>query len=293
MPPINQAIESVTRLTQMIHEEIAKFGEQQTQYAALQSSLELLRSRYRLERSYISQFTEWYGEKNWYRRGLLVLWVASATILIGAMMSAIEAAILVSMLLYFLVTYIADNHYTTTITQDAIFARDVLAYEEQLKTLFESLNENNEKIKNLFTQLLTSSLQIGEHYACLEESNALLQDEIEKFKNTVTSLEQLTKKLMEDNALLTEVRGKTGVSLDSISKGLLSLQAAYKVVLDKHSPTPRDNLEPVRVNETEEIIARQKKLHAQYGKTLTMFADHDRSKESPSVREDLMQHSLS
>lgn len=284
MPPIDQiinpAIQAGNALTQLIQEEIAKLSQEQAQYAQLQSSLDIIRRRHNLELSYISQFTNWYGSKTWYERGGFAILVASVSILVGAIMSAIEAAIAISMSLYFLVTYIADNHYTTTLNQDAAFVQDVVALEAQLKTLFDSLNEYNEKIKTLFAELFSNYLEVSEQLTSLEESNVAFQEEISKFKAAVVELEEVVKQLRQDNAMIIESRGKTGAYLKSMTNELATLHASYKAMLEKkinaqNLAEPRPDASPIS-SEAQELLERQRQLRAQcmnkpFEKRLSMF----------------------
>lgn len=231
---IGTAIHTACELSSMVQAEMQKHSEEHQSLEALRSSLDALRARHQLHKSYITQLSDWYGAQSFLERGKYFLFVAACSVLVGAALaSAIETAIAVSASLFFLVSYIIDDHAANTTYRDSVFADDILRLEAVLNASIVAMNEHDKKMKDLFAELFSHNLKVIEHLKQLDADNIYLKEQTERFVVEINQFEQMTKKFIADNARLLDERGKTNVDLAVIQQSFDSMQKSYAFYIEQ------------------------------------------------------------
>ena len=187
----------------------------------LQSNLDIIMQRHHIERSYLSQLSEWYGSKPlWIKVSLNISVAATAAAALGAIfnLAAILGAVVGT--LYLGITYLLQNDYDITQARDQRLKEDIQQMEEELASTVEHLSELEDSLKAVFTSLCELNCHMADDILSFEKKIVGLQENIDRFNGVIKNLEETNTALSQTNETMKSQFEQTRANLDETNQAL-------------------------------------------------------------------------
>lgn len=201
--------------------------EQKNQFVEMKSSLDGLMQRYNLNNSYLNQAAFWYGNKGWFNKlGTGALFVG-ASALFGAVIQLSALFTVLALTLHYAVTFVLQNHYETTASQQLMLAEDINKIEERVSVSISAFNKAQVELKQTLKLLSQHNIDMAENVSSLLTQITTLNEQNNQFKEAVAKLERLTHSLVANEGNINAGIQKAGDNTQSISNELT--QQALKI----------------------------------------------------------------
>lgn len=169
--------------------------EQGTKIVTMQSNLDLVMKRYRINTSYLGTLVDWFGQTPWWSKLLLGITVTTVSVVIGALFNAIALCACIGVGLYVATAFLLQNQFDVTATRDRLLAEDFLEIEAVLGQSVTELNALNGQLNEVLLSLCNQNIQLAKDTKDFELEIDALKNQNVHFNETLSQLENQKKEL--------------------------------------------------------------------------------------------------
>ncbi len=187
---IEEASTSTADLKTEAEAQLKRLLHQGKHIGKLQSNLDIIMQRHRVERSYLSLIAEWYGSKPLWIKVSLNISIAATAAAIGAIFNLAAVLGAVVGTLYLAITYLLQNDHDITVARDKRLKEDIQQMEEELASTVEHLSELEDSLKAVFTSLYELNCHMADDIQSFEEKITELQENINRFPSVPATVRQ-------------------------------------------------------------------------------------------------------
>ena len=247
---------TTNQITQTAKKQCENLVTQKNNIITTQSNLDILKQRHNIDKSYFNKIADWYGNLSWWIKlgiGALSFVAAAGALAVGVLASSTGIGVLCAAVIlgvYFIASFIVNNHYKLSTVRDQRFFNDVLEMEQLLDESISSINEIGRDFDISLKALANENARLAEDIETLEEQLRTLNGQVLVFSETIIQLrttndalslsiqeqrdlnQRLKESLMEMNEHSVMLGGASG-ELSQTSRRLADSVNKMKAV-DKH-----------------------------------------------------------
>lgn len=193
---------TMSQLKQTAEAQLEKLVGQAKNITSLKSNLDLLMERYNIGKSYFSQASDWYGEKQWWAKTGLAIAFVGVTAAIGAIANMAIICGIIGFCVYSLITFFLINHHNATLTRDKRFCNDIVEMESTLASTIESLSKLENDLNKVLVSLCNENIRLADSTTVYESQIAELGNQVNELTQTVKKLEATKDELCTTHGII-------------------------------------------------------------------------------------------
>lgn len=255
------AMQAAASFAANMQAQLAELCSQPTALMADHAKVNEALRRYQLQPSLIDQAANWYAMQTWYDLALYDVSVLAVCALLGALLEAIAAWVLVAAILLAWTTYLLDQHFSLTTKKTATLLAEVTAIEQQLLADIRLVHESIGQIEQLCQQLNAQHQDTIECVQAIVAQNGNLQQQIGKFEALLKDVEEQSQQIRLQNQATTADRSQTNHLLQTAHAKLVALLAAWQERPVEHAAKASDAaVGHAPSTTTERLLQQQEKM---------------------------------
>ena len=202
-----------------------------------QPNLHLLMTRYNLEKSRFSQFTEWYCEMPFYQRFFGAVLFVAASALVGAVFNLAAVFSILAIGIHYIATAILMEHYTITAQRDERFCEDIINMEKKLAESIHVLVDVAKKVNDILIALREKNSLSADNIKLFEAKILAFNNQVTSLLGVTIQLEGAKDVLIRENEKITAQFQKACGELEKASFENTSQSVALSAITSKLGET--------------------------------------------------------
>lgn len=214
------AQKTAVSLVQEAESQISQLLTQKNHIGQMKSDLDILMKRYFVEQSFFDHASQWYGQKSWLQKSLIMVSFIGLSALVGAIFNLAALLSVVAIGLYSAADFLLTQHQRISSERSDRLCSDIDAMEKDLKKEVEQLSSLEVCLQQIFVDLNQERLHLAKDNAEFEKTVSRLNAQIKTLNTNFEELKKSKDGLLSSHEKLEGQVKTIGVELDESQKTL-------------------------------------------------------------------------